>query len=38
MLDGSYDPKAMMYVTEAESLTAKSQITQPSLFEEEEAV
>lgn len=38
MLDGSYDPKTMMYVTEAESLTAKSQITQPSLFEEEETV
>lgn len=38
MLDGSYDPKTMMYVTEAESLTAKSQIAQPSLFEAEEEI
>ena len=35
MLDGSFDPKTMQYVTEKESLSAKKLITQPDLFESE---
>jgi DNA (cytosine-5)-methyltransferase 1 len=35
MLDGSYDPKTMQYVTEAESLSAKEISVQPDLFEVE---
>ncbi len=35
MLDGSFDPKTMQYVTERESLSAKKLITQPDLFESE---
>ena len=35
MLDGSYDPKTMQYVTEAESLSAKELAIQPDLFEAE---
>jgi hypothetical protein len=33
MLDGSYDPKTMQYVTEAESLSAKELAIQQDLFE-----
>jgi len=35
VLDRSYDPKTMQYVTEAESLSAKELAIQPDLFETE---